>query len=270
MFDNSDFATKGLQSESLCVTDCISLIEDIKASFGTFRNDPESFAEVLNKTDELMEMHGIVNWDVAKARERKLPSRFSNFVVTTTLGKTAPIKSNMDLRALWNCILDRQINELDSRFKEDTYGMMKASSSFAPREPAFGEKDILDAPYVRYGINIPDAEHTVFMQHMKRKMNTDSVEFPTSIEVLDSCPSDIFPNTNALLRAIITLLSTSCSVERLFSATGRIQTRMRASMLPPRLNRLTLLSFERELIDISDYDDIINHFNAKPRRLRLV
>lgn len=58
-----------------------------------------------------------------------------------------------------------------------------------------------------YGIEIADAEHTVFILHLRRNVDRDN--FPTLIEVVDSCLSDIFVNT--LFRAIIT----SCSVERL-------------------------------------------------------
>lgn len=90
------------------------------------------------------------------------------------------------------------------------------------------------------------------------------------MEVLDICAPDIFPNLNKLLRVIITLPMTSCSVERLFSTAGRIKTDLRASMSTTRLNNLAPLSFEKELCDSLDYDEIISVFNAKPRRLRLV
>lgn len=60
LFENSDFATKGLQSSTLCVTDCISLIETLKATYATFREDSKGgFVEVLRLTEELMEKHEI-------------------------------------------------------------------------------------------------------------------------------------------------------------------------------------------------------------------
>ena len=106
---------------------------------------------------------------------------------------------------------------------------MRALASFAPGSAIFADKDILKAPCDLYGIEIVDAKHTVFPQHIRRKMDRDN--FPTLVETLDSCPSDIFPNVNSLLRAIIMLPLTSCSVERLFSVTNMIQTRLRSSML---------------------------------------
>lgn len=178
LFENSDFATKGLQSSTLCVTDCISLIETLKATYATFRDDSKGdFVEVLRLTEELMEKHEIANWDVVVSRERKLPSKFHDSVVTTTLGKTSAVRSNEDLKALWNCIVDRQITELNCRFKDDTYGVMRASASFTPGSATFGVKNILNDPCALYGIDIPDAEHAVFIQHIRRKM--DKENFPT-------------------------------------------------------------------------------------------
>ncbi len=147
---------------------------------------------------------------------------------------------------------------------------MRASASLLPGSSTFGLKELLKAPCSWYGIVVCDAEYTVFTQHIRRRADTENEQFPSLIEVLDSCPGDIFPNIKSLLMAIITLPMTSCSVERLFSVTNRIKTCLRSSMLTGRLNNLPLLSFERELTDKLDYDEIINIFNSKPRRLRLV
>lgn len=96
------------------------------------------------------------------------------------------------------------------------------------------------------------------------------MEFSSLMEVMDICAPDIFPNLNNLLRIIVTLPMTSCSVERLFSTSGRIKTHLRTSMCTGRVNNLALLSFEKELCESLDYDEIISVFNTKPRRLRLV
>ncbi len=81
---------------------------------------------------------------------------------------------------------------------------------------------------------------------------------------------DIFSNINALLRVMVTLPMTTCTVERLFSAAHRIKTRLRSSMSTRRHNSLSLLSMEHELADSLDNEEIIALFNSKPRRLRLV
>lgn len=60
-------------------------------------------------------------------------------------------------------------------------------------------------------------ELTVFIQQLRRKVRGGQ-EFPSLIEVLDSCSPDLFPDINRLLRAsIITLPMTSCTVETLLN-----------------------------------------------------
>lgn len=142
LFENSDFAMKGLQSSTLCVTEYISLIETLKVTFAAFRDNSNcDFDKVLRLKEELMAKHDIANWDVTTSRECKLPAKFHESVVTTTLGKTSAVKSNDDLRVLWNCILDRQIAELSNRIQENTYEIMRASASLLPGSSTFGMKE---------------------------------------------------------------------------------------------------------------------------------
>ena len=109
LFETSNFATKGLQSSTLSVSECIDLIEILKDSFGQYRDKPECvFQQVMKLTEELMQKHGITSWDItAGTRERRLPARFTGSVVTTSLGKATSVRNDDDLRRTWNDILDR-------------------------------------------------------------------------------------------------------------------------------------------------------------------
>ncbi|KAK7163906.1 hypothetical protein R3I94_002577 [Phoxinus phoxinus] len=274
LFEVSDYATKGLQSSTLSVTDCIDLIEGLKGSYTQFRNENDAFNKVMALTDELMNKHEIVRWDISGSRKRKLPARLDNTHVDSTLGKSSPVQQNSDLNKLWNDILDKQMMELNTRFKPDTYGFMRAAAACLPRSDTFGDKALIQPACAHFSIPVEDAatEHTVFVQHLKRKEKankTTNEKKETLVEVLDACPRDIFPNMNSLLRALLTLPMTTCTVERLFSAVNRIKTGTRATMLTDRLNSLSLLSFERELTDSLEYQDILAVFSTKPRRLML-
>lgn len=228
------------------------------------------FEQVMKLTEELMQKNKITSWDITpRTRVRKVPARLAGSVVTTSLGKATSVRNDDDLRHIWNDILDRQLTELDNRFQEDQYGIMRVAATFLPQSKNFAEKDSLRALCDHFHILVGNAELTVFIEQLRRKV-ANSLEFPSLMEVLDICAPDIFPNLNKLLQVIITLPMTSCSVERLFSTAGRIKTDLRASMSTTRLNNLCLLSFEKELCDSLDYDEIISVFNTKPRRLRLV
>ena len=145
---------------------------------------------------------------------------------------------------------------------------MKAAASLLPASDEFCQLDILRAPSRNYGLGLEDPELTVFGQLIKRKVDGGH-EFPSIIEVLDSCDKDVFPNMNCLLRILISLPITSCSVERLFSVVNRIKATSRATMLTERLNSLSLLMFEKVLAEKLDADEIMNAIKAKPRRLAL-
>jgi len=179
-----------------------------------------------------MKKHDIINWDVTGtslgrhwdatgARKRRLPRKFGDSQIESPLGKASPVKDNSDLKNIMNHELDRQIMELDTRFKADTYGL--------PRSSTFGNNESIQPASTHVSICVEDAEHEVFVQQLKRKV-TAGITFPSLVEVLDSCPTDIFPQMNRLLRALVTLPRTGCTVERVSSPVSRVKTGMSASM----------------------------------------
>lgn len=107
----------------------------------------------------------------------------------------------------------------------------------------FGQMGELRLPSVHYGLSIEGPE-LIFTAN-KKWVNGDH-SCPSLIKVLSSCPKDIFPNINWLLQALITVLITSCTVERLFSTVNKIKTSNRATMLTCQLNSLSFLWFEKE------------------------
>uniref|UniRef100_A0A673LF96 TTF-type domain-containing protein n=1 Tax=Sinocyclocheilus rhinocerous TaxID=307959 RepID=A0A673LF96_9TELE len=260
LFEMSDYATKDLQSATISVTDCIDLIEGLKEIYTTFRNEENYLDKAMALTEDLMKRHGIVNWDITGTRKRKLTAKLGDTLIESTVGKASPVKDNSDLKQLWNDIVDKKIMELNTRFKADTYRLMRAAAACLPQSNTFGN--------THFNNTVEDSEHEVFVQQLERKISNGRA-FPSLVEVLDTCPHDIFPRMKRLLRALITIPITSCGVKRLFSTVYRIKTGIRATMLTQRLKSLSLLSFERELTELLDYNKIIAVFNSKPRRLLL-
>lgn len=65
LFDICDF-TMGLQSPSISITECLDLIEGLKDSFSTFRdNSKGDFDKIVKVTDDLMVKNEIYDWDVS-------------------------------------------------------------------------------------------------------------------------------------------------------------------------------------------------------------
>ena len=119
-------------------------------------------------TDELMNKHEIVRWDISGSRKRKLLARLDNTHVDSTLGKSSPVQQNSDLQKLWNDILDKQMMELNTRFKPDTYGFMRAAAACLPRSDTFGGKALIRPACAHFSIPVEE-EHTVFVQQLKRR-----------------------------------------------------------------------------------------------------
>ena len=76
----------------------------------------------------------------------------------------------------------------------------------------------------------------------------------------------LFPNIEIAYRIYLTLMVTNCSGERSFSALKRIKNALRSSMTQMRLNNLTLLHVEREIVRKIDFSDLIKEFATKKSR----
>ncbi|GBP58944.1 Zinc finger MYM-type protein 1 [Eumeta japonica] len=83
---------------------------------------------------------------------------------------------------------------------------------------------------------------------------------------LGSC----FPNLEIALRIYLSLMITNCSGERSFSTLKRIKTELRNTMGQERLNHLTLLNIEHDLLKEVDIESIISKFaHIKSRKVYL-
>jgi len=96
VFSKSDFATKGLQSINVSVTDTMDLIENLKQSLTDVRASDHcnsEFLKMLAMTNEIMGDNNIDSWDISlPPRSRTLPSRFRESTVTVSLGKSSRVR----------------------------------------------------------------------------------------------------------------------------------------------------------------------------------
>lgn len=81
---------------------------------------------------------------------------------------------------------------------------------------------------------------------------------------------DVFPNLRIALQILLTIAVSIASCERSFSKLKLILSYLRASMGQQRLVDLAILSVERETLESTDFDDIIDKFAAvKARKVQL-
>ena len=75
-----------------------------------------------------------------------------------------------------------------------------------------------------------------------------------------------YPNVNIVLRIYLSLMVTNCSGERSFSKLKHVKNEQQTSLGQDKLNHLTLLSIEHELLDELEVKDIIKKFDLKKAR----
>jgi len=77
---------------------------------------------------------------------------------------------------------------------------------------------------------------------------------------------DIFPNVDIAFRLYLTFPVTNASGERSFSKLKIVKNRLRSTMGQERLNHLTLMSIESDLVRKLDFSDLVKDFAAKKSR----
>ena len=75
-----------------------------------------------------------------------------------------------------------------------------------------------------------------------------------------------YPNVNIVLRIYLSLMVTNCNGERSFSKLKHVKSQERTSFGQDKLNYLTLLSIEHELLNEIEVKDIITKFASQKAR----
>nr|KYP49964.1 hypothetical protein KK1_028275 [Cajanus cajan] len=98
-----------------------------------------------------------------------------------------------------------------------------------------------------------------------KKILTNEINTPLKIlnYIKRSCS---FPNTYIAYRILLTLLIIVATAERSYLKLKLIKSYLRLTMLRDRLNELTILSIESEMLELLDYKTLINNFAAQKTR----
>ena len=98
--------------------------------------------------------------------------------------------------------------------------------------------------------------------------SADCIELRMYKLIMHANLQSVFPNTEVALRLFLCLMVTYCSGERSFSKLKRIKNELRSTMRQERLNHLTLMSIEHEVLRAINVTELIDKFaKVKSRRL---
>ena len=78
--------------------------------------------------------------------------------------------------------------------------------------------------------------------------------------------TDCYSNVSIAYRILLTMPVTVASVERSFSKLKLLKSYLRSSMSQQRLNDLTILCIEKNILENIDVDNIINDFASRNAR----
>ena len=81
--------------------------------------------------------------------------------------------------------------------------------------------------------------------------------------IIEKGVRETFPNTEMVLRTYLTLMISNCTGKRSFSKLNLVNDLSRVSMTQKRLNNLTIISMERDIVRDINSDDIIKCFAEK-------
>jgi hypothetical protein len=127
-------------------------------------------------------------------------------------------------------------------------------------EPSLAEELIHFREYFK-GKNLPRKEDALNDSH-----EAVSVELQMYCILAKREIHEVFRNDEIALRIYLTLMMSNCSGDRSFSALKRIKNVLRSTMTDKKLNNLSIIRIEAEILRKIDFHDIIKEFATRKCR----
>uniref|UniRef100_A0A8C6KAF0 HAT C-terminal dimerisation domain-containing protein n=1 Tax=Nothobranchius furzeri TaxID=105023 RepID=A0A8C6KAF0_NOTFU len=236
-----------LQGESVDVSRAVLYKTAIIETLTDFRTS--SSVEDLFKSAMTICEENHIQLPVGPRKKQKI---MDDFVVESACGATSILTTPDEFRSqLFYPCLDRMIQELTHRFSDLGEELMS--------------EELLVAKHV--------VKKWLEKERDKTTPNTATednqrLDIATVFRILDR---EMFPTLKAILQVALTIPISSCNCERSFSVLRRLHTWLRSTMDQERLNDLSIMSIEKETLDVITPDQIIDRFaKLKPRRHSLI
>ena len=177
--------------------------------------------------------------------------------------------------------IDTQLQELNSRFSDQTMKLLNLSSTLEPKDAfkSFNVDSICSLVVKFYPEDFTDQER-LLLKFQLQYYHLDVPNHPnlcnlSTISALcrglvETEKSKIYYLIDRLLRLVLTLPVSTATTERAFSAMKLVKTRLRSKMDDEFLADSLVLYIEREIAETFSTDSIIDDFySLKHRRVQL-
>ena len=176
--------------------------------------------------------------------------------------------SSNELKVMYFCILDLILGELKRRFENKNLKIMRAIQSCNPQSSEFLNYETIYPLTDHYSLNVNLLQTECRLgQHTFKDKELESVrEFWEEACGFDSAFSEL----KKLLQIALTIVVSTASCERSFSALKRIKSHLRTTMTDERLANLATLSIEKSVCTIISLESVIDKFNRDDNNRRIV
>ena len=256
-----------LQAEDLCLNRAYSLLESLSSFVESLRSEFSSFEQ------QAKSLTGNENYQDELRRQRRRNPRYDDVdeVANESISPAEDFKKNT-----FSVILDNLKSELTKRTKayeklSKTFGFLHNLHEASVEDINSGSQNLI----VAYPDDLEDSLGDELIQfsallktNLGSSMSDDKNRETQMYRLLTNHKLEAtFPNVSIVLRIYLSLMVTNCSGERSFSKLKRIKNEQRTSLGQNKLNYLSLLSLESEVLEEKiDVQKIISKFASLKAR----
>ena len=286
--------TLSFQSTKSTISTSLEILAEVRKQLAE-RKDIYTTDYISNLT-EVTESESLHSSGPRPKRLRTLPAHFSDSVVTASVPIFHKPSNAEEMRAHAVDVLNSFEQELERRFSDENTNLWGSLKNLLPSSENFLDPNRLK-PLLEYVLTIPwfdyllmkngtidevfsllKSECIVFKDMLKRRFTRSEAERKKeglgdgdiiSRMFLFCQNEESMPVISALLRTAVVTGYSTFTVENSFSARNRVDTDRRRSLSPYKQGNLSLLHFEKELLNNISFEDFLSEWRKKPRRLNV-
>lgn len=268
ILENLNNTSKTLQSSHILLNTAISCVKSLKKFIADKR---DSFTHYERLGIELTDIEDYTNHRIRRSNVRLEPLDHSDSrapEVEFTPAKSFRIRHYIPIVDTFVNALDKRISayeEADLRF-----GFLSNFNKLTLDEISENSKNLLSIYKNDLDSNL-EMELIQFQEFCANLLKFDpknniSREQSMYSLIINKGVRESFPNVEMVLRIYLTLMISNCSGERSFSKLKLIKNTLRTSMSQERLNNLTIMCTERDVVRDLDIETVIKKFSEKKAR----
>lgn len=263
-----------LQNEKIDMAQAVDLVLSTSAILNEFRSDTTKWEQMYKYIVDVAKLHNIeASWPTKHHRRRQTPRRLADSVLLDSTGsRDVPQQSNISQHikcSVYYPVLDCILAEMDRRFSKENLEHMKAIQACSPSSDYFLNVSYITPLASTYGLDteLLSTECLLAKRTLKDGQDMESVldVFKTILPLADA-----FPTLKKVLQIALTMVVSTATCERSFSALKRIKTYLRTTMSDERLSDLATLSLERDISANLDFDEIIHQFEGTDKNRSII